>query len=91
MKKLIHQSRNIERHILPLCLREVRNNLYPRCVPDNCTDSGKRQRLVQAISEAEDEEGGDDASSAFSQQISRFKKSPMKKGDYCRLMISHLS
>jgi len=52
-------------------------------VPDNHTDRGKRQRLVQAISEAEDEEGGDDASSVFSQQISRFKKSPMKKGDFC--------
>jgi len=52
-------------------------------VPDNHADRGKRQRLVQAISEAEDEEGGDDASSVFSQQISRFKKSPMKKGDSC--------
>lgn len=90
MKKLIHQSRNTERHILPLFLQKARANLYPRYVPNNRTDRGKRQRLVQAISEAEDDEDGDDASSTFSQQIHRFKKSPMKKGGYCRLMISHL-
>ncbi|KXN86517.1 DNA mismatch repair protein msh6 [Leucoagaricus sp. SymC.cos] len=55
-----------------------------KSVPDSSplptNDRSKRQRLLAAAGEDEDEDE-DEASSSFSQRLSRFKKSPIKKGE----------
>ncbi|KAF5356840.1 hypothetical protein D9756_006462 [Leucocoprinus leucothites] len=52
----------------------------PDSSPIPAKGRSKRQRLALAASGDEDEDDDDDTSSAFSQRLSRFKKSPAKKG-----------
>ncbi|KAF9449836.1 DNA mismatch repair protein msh6 [Macrolepiota fuliginosa MF-IS2] len=56
----------------------------PNSSPIPAKGRNKRQRLALALSEGEDEEDEDDVSSNFSQRLTRFKKSPVKKGKKSR-------